>query len=439
LSRIGEAVIMPPHGPPMTRSIAPSTIFSPARRLVGAALTLSLMAAPLPVFAAPPPEGGDAPAASPATAGGNVAILKFTGDDYQANIYRDKIQTALQAQGYTANFIKRSIDEAKDKNKCRNLDADCLEKIGAYLNKNSATVYDYYVWAEVPASGAGSVVVYDVKKKQKIVDIDLAVSYNDIILVEVIGNAVAKRVAESQVPAETATDAEKEILATLDQPKETPEEIEKRKKDLDDAATAAAAAAAAGVDAGEQTVDLKGEFDKLCRTGPREDVEVEGDDGEIIKERDLRPPCKRGPVFGYWQPRAWVALTLTIGSAAGMGVMYGLAAAARSDWRDATDNLEASGLSGTDPNNACNGDACYADLAGEVSNAAAQVRRRAIIGDVMLGTTVLLAGVLAIIIYQDRQAAKAFLKKEKELRAVSNLRVAPVFGITNGAAMSFEF
>src|SRR5690606_11716030 len=154
--------------------------------------------------------------------------------------------------------------------------------------------------------------------------------------------------------------------------------------------------------AGEQTVDLRAEFKDFCRTGPREDKEVEGDDDEIIKERDLRPLCKRGPVFGYWQPRAWVALTLTVGSAAGMGIMYGLAAAARSDWRKAADALEASGLSDSDPNNSCDGDVCYADLAGEVSNATAQVRRRAIIGDVLLGSTVLLAGVLAIIIYQDR-------------------------------------
>ena len=144
-------------------------------------------------------------------------------------------------------------------------------------------------------------------------------------------------------------------------------------------------------------------------------------------------------MFGYWQPRAWVALTLTLGSAAGMGVMYGLAAAARSDWRDAKDALDASGLSATDPNNACDGGVCYADLAGEVSNASAQVRRRAIIGDVLLGSTVLLAGVLAIIIYQDREAAKKFLQNEKELRAISNLRVGPSFGDTNGAAVSFEF
>lgn len=424
----------------MTRSIALPTF---TRRLVGTFLTiglvLSLIIAPLPVLAAPPAPAEDAPAteSTPTAVSGNVAILKFTGDDYQASLYRDRIQASLQAQGYTANFIKRSIDEARDKNKCRTLDDACLEKIGAYLNKNSATVYDFYVWAEVPATGPGSIVVYDVKGKKKIVDLDLAVSYNDIILIEVIGAAVARRVAETQVAAEPVTEAEKEILATLDQPKETPEEIEQRKRDLDKAAEDAGTGIVP--DAGEQTVDLKAEFDQLCRKGPREDQEIEGDEGEIIKKRDLRPACKRGPAFGYWQPRAWVALTLTLGSAAGMGVMYGLAAAARSDWRDAKDALGASGLSGTDPNNACADGVCYADLAGEVSNTSSQVRRRAIMGDVLLGSTVLLAGVLAIIIYQDRQAAKVFLKEEKEMRAVSNLRVGPVFGETNGAAMSFEF
>jgi hypothetical protein len=120
--------------------------------------------------------------------------------------------------------------------------------------------------------------------------------------------------------------------------------------------------------------------------------------------------------------------------------MWGLAAAAKSDWRKAADELEASDLSATDPNNRCNADGvCYEDLAGAVSDATGQIRRRAIVGDVFLGATVLLTGVLAIIIYQDRQAAKGFISREKELRALSNLRVAPVFGRINGAALGFEF
>lgn len=419
----------------MTRSIAANpTLF---RRIVGACLTLGLVIAPLPVLAGPP-AGAEAPATeTPAAVSGNVAILKFTGDDYQASAFRERVRYSLQDQGFTANFIKRSIAEAQTTNKCKNLDASCLDKIAAYLNKNTPTAYDYYIWGDIPSSGPGTLVVYDIKKKKKIVELDLSVSYNDVILLEVIGPAVAKQIAELQIPPAPATEAEMEILATLDQPKETREEIERRKRDLDKIADETGIETE--VDAGKQTVDLKAEFKDFCREGPREDRISEGEDGEVIKTRDLRPPCKRGPAFGYWQPRAWVALTLTLGSAAGMGVMYGLAAAARSDWRQAKSALEDSGLSATDPNAACSGGVCYADLAGEVSNASAQVQRRAIIGDVLLGSTVLLAGVLAIIIYQDRQAAKKFLADEKELRVLSNLRVGPMFGVANGVGMSFRF
>ena len=422
-------------------------------------LALSLGLAPLPLLAASPAllaasparllapaEASDAPAEDAAPAkdaaqvGGNVAILKFTGDDYQASDYRGRIQAALQAQGYTANFIKRSITEAADRNKCRDLDAACLEKIGAYVNKNSKTEYDFYLWADIPASGGlATIAVYDIEKNQKIVELDVATSANDFILAEVIGAAVARRVAETQVEPSPATEEEQQIIATLDEPAETPEEIERRERELAEAAEKAGQLANANLEAGEQTVDLRDDFKDFCRTGPRKDKEIENEAGEVTKERDLRPPCKRGPVFGYWQPRAYVALGLTIASAAGMGLMYGLAASSRSDWRAAKDNLVSSGLSSTDPNNACDGGTCYSDLAAEVSNATGQIRRRAITGDVLLGTTVLLAGVLAIIIYQDRQDAKTFIKTEKELRALSNLRIAPMFGRTNGAAMSFEF
>lgn len=402
-------------------------------------LALGLAAAPMTSLAAPP-EGDPEPApteAAPA-ASGNVAILKFDGDDFKANDFRARIQSALAGQGYTANYIKRSIDEAAQKNKCKSVDAGCLEKIGAYLNKNSATVYDYFVWATIPADGLATVTIYDVKGKKTVVDLSMVTSANDFILPEVVGAAVAQRLVETQIPRSPATEEEQQMLATLDEPNETPEEIAAREAAL------VAAMDEAGqnftADVGEQTVDLKADFKDFCRTGKREDKEVEGDDGEVNKERDLRPPCKRGPVFGYWQPRAWVALTLTLGSAATMGAMWGLAAASKSDWRKAKDELEASGLSATDPNNSCNADGvCYEDLAGAVSDATGQVRRRAIVGDVFLGATVLLTGVLAIIIYQDRQAAKTFIAGEKELRALSNLRIAPVFGQINGAAMGFEF
>ncbi len=435
----------PPIGLAVKLFTQPNPIARTFARGLSLLLAFGLAAAPLPTLAAPPEE--EAPpeevAASEAIetpmGTGNVAILKFDGDEYKANDFRARVQAGLSAQGYTANFIKRSIDEAAQKNKCKATDNGCLEKIGAYLNKNSSVAYDYYVWATVPAEGEAKLEIYDVKGKKTVVEMSMFTSANDFILAEVIGTAVARRLVETQVAPTPATEGELAMIATLDEPKETPEEIAAREKALTEAMDQAGKDFSAGVDVGAQAVDLEADFKQYCRTGPREDKEVEGDDGEVSKERDLRPACKRGPVFGYWQPRAWVALTLTLGSAATMGTMWGLAAAAKSNWSKARDNLQASGLSATDPNNACADGVCYQDLAGEVSDYTAQVRRRAIVGDVFLGATVLLTGVLAIIIYQDRQAAKDFIGREKELRALSNLRIAPVFGTTNGLAMGFEF
>ena len=411
-----------------------------ARRLLGLTLTAGLVLAPLPALAGPPAESGEtAESSAPAQVGGNVAVLKFSGDATEAEDWRTRVQTSLSDRGYQANMIKRSLEEAAEKNKCRTIDDACLERIGAYINKNSRTAYDFYIYGEVPTSGPGQIVVYDVANKARVVELSFNRSALDYVLVETVAPAVAARLANHQAPPAPVTPEEQAVLDSLDEPERTPEELAQEEEALRKAEEEAVAAFKAGVDVGEQTVDLRGDFEQFCRKGPREDKETEQDDGTVTKERDLRPVCKRGPVFGYWQPRAWVALSLTIGAGVSMGIMYGLAAAARSDWRQATDRLESSGLSGDDPNQACDGDTCYADLAADISVATGQIRRRAIVGDVMLGATVLLAGVLAIIIYQDRQAAKGYIKNEKELRALSNLRIGPMLGEASGAALGFEF
>lgn len=406
---------------------------------IGLAATLAL--APIPALAAPPDDGGDAAAEPAATVGGNVAILKFTGGGDVPDAWRGKVKEGLEYNGYTANYIKVSIDDAASKNKCRNVDDACLAKVGAYLNKNSRTAYDFYVYADLPAGGQGSIVIYDIAKGTRVTEMAVAIADGDYILPEIIGPNVARRLAQYQQPPAPATDEEKAYIASLDEPDKTPEEIAAEKKRLEEAEAEALANYNANVQAGEQTVDLRDDFKEFCREGKREDKEVQNPDGTVSKERDLRPKCSRGPVFGYWQPRAWVALTLTIGSGAGMGVMYGMASAARSDWSTARDNLQSSGLSATDPaDNDCDSGECYQNLAGEVSDATAKIRTRAIVGDVLLGSTVLLAGVLAIIIYQDRQAAKGYIGREKELRALSNFRLAPVFSTTmQGAAVGFDF
>jgi len=48
--------------------------------------------------------------------------------------------------------------------------------------------------------------------------------------------------------------------------------------------------------------------------------------------------------------------------------------------------------------------------------------------------------VLAIIIYQDRTDAKRFIKEEKSLKAISDLRVGPMLSKqTQGLGLSFRF
>ncbi|NVB41276.1 hypothetical protein G6O69_25780 [Pseudenhygromyxa sp. WMMC2535] len=413
-----------------------------AHRSLGATLTASLVLAPLPVFASAPAEedasADEAAPAEAATVGGNVAVLKFEGDG-DVDGWRAKVQGSLEYQGYVANLIKRSLTEAADKNKCKTTNADCLGKIGAYLNKNSKVAYDFFAFAEVPAAGTGKIVIFDIAANAVAVELTLAVTEGDYILPEVLAPAAATRLAHYQAPPAPITEAEQAHIAALDEPEKTPEEIEAEKRRIAEAEAGAVSSFKQGLDVGAQVVDLRTDFDEFCREGDREDKEIQNPDGTVTKERDLRPKCSRGPVFGYWQPRSWVALTLTLGSAVTMGIMYGMAAGARGQWKDAKDTLAASGLSSSDPNAACEGDTCYADLAGAVSEAGSKVRRRAIIGDVMLGSTVLLAGVLAIIIYQDRTAAKAFIGREKELRALGNLRVGPMIGESNGASVGFDF
>ncbi len=411
------------------------------KRLTSLSLALGLLTAPLPAFASPPEPAAPsepAPAAAP-TVSGTIAMLKFTGDPVNSEGIRGKVSGALEAAGYVPVNLKPSIDMAAEKNKCRKVDAACLEKVGAYLNKNAKTPFDFFVYGDLPTAGAGKVVIYDIAKNAVVREFAINVAADDYILPEVVGVAVARGLVHYQVPPAAATDEEKQILATLDEPEKTAEEIAAEAQAIADAEAAARKNYKENLQVGEQAVDLRADFKDFCRTGPRKDTESQQIDGTVKIERDLSPVCKRGPVFGYWQPRAWVAMTLLIGSAGAMGAMYGLAAAGRGEWKKAKDKLDGSGLSADQPDS-CNSEGCYEDLAGQVSEIGTQINRRAIIGDVLLGSTVLLAGVFAIIVYQDRDSAKKFIADQKELKALSTLRVGPWMGETaNGAGLGFEF
>lgn len=409
------------------------------RNVLCTTLALAMAAAPLPVLAAGPAEGeSEAPAeATSAEVGGSVALLKFDGDKSVGDGLREQISYAFEGAGYTVTRVKRSGEEAAKKNKCDLAEDSCLEKIGAYLNKNARTPFDFYIVGEGATPGSeATITVYDINAKKKVRDFVYTGSNDDVLLPYTLPPALARATAEYQVPPPAMSEEEKKIIAELDEPEKTPEEIAAEQKALEDAALAGRNAFDANLDAGEQEVDLKKDFETYCRKGPREDKVSTDLEGEEVVERDLRPVCKRGAFFGYWQPKAYAVLGLTAAGLVGTGLMYGLALSARGEWSTAKDALDAASLDGNNPMEASE----YGALATDVTTAAFKVRRRAIVGDALLGTTLVFGGLLGIIIWQERQQAKDFIKSEKELRAIGNLNVSPVVGRGQyGMGASFSF
>ena len=178
------------------------------------------------------------------------------------------------------------------------------------------------------------------------------------------------------------------------------------------------------------TADLKKDFKRFCRNEPRKKRTKKDD------PKDVRPSCKAGPFFGYWQPRAWVALGLTAGGLAAMGILYGVGLAKRGSYNTANAALESSGLTPDNPATAAD----YTVLASDVATQGNQYRRFLTGGDVALAASVVLFGVLGIIIYQDRTEAKAFIRQEKALQGIRDVKFGPMFGKgTQGASFGFRF
>jgi hypothetical protein len=402
------------------------------------ALAASMVLSPLPALASAPADAAaEEPAEAAAEVGGTVALLRFDGDATTGAELRESLQYALAGEGYTVKGIKRSGEEAAKKNKCSLGDDGCYEKIGKYLNKNAKTPFDFFVVGAGASSdgGQGSIVIYDIKNNKVVKDIKYTGTLDDIILIYTLPPSVGKAMREYQVPAGEMTDEEKKVIAQLDEPEKTAEELKAEQEALEKAAEAGTASYNAGLDAGEQEVDLKRDFETYCRNGPREDKVEKDLQGEETVTRDMRPVCKRGAFFGYWQGKAYATLTLTGLFAVGTGVMYGMALKAKGEWRDAKDALDASGLDSSHPDSL--GGTQYQELASDVTDAGFRVRRNALIGDALLGTTVVFGGLLGIIIWQERQAAKTFIKEQKELKAIGDLQIAPVVsrdtvGLTGG-------
>ncbi|WP_434427911.1 hypothetical protein [Nannocystis pusilla] len=411
---------------------------SPLLRAFTGVLCAALAFSPLPAAAASPASFGMfAAAPAPASTGNTIGLFRLSGDPASAEALRSQILTDMSAAGYNVKGVALDIDGAAGKVKCKGGADACVGKVIEWLNKGAAksgTVYDYLIYGTVGGpNGASSIVIYDVAKKAKVKEFTPSLSPDDLILPLALPRAMVTSLNNYRTPAAPATAEEQKILAELDEPAKTPEELAAEKAAIDDAIGKVAAGQGELIDTSNVKVDLKKDFKDFCRTGPPK-PRVNKDD-----PKDLRPVCKRGPTFGYFQTRAWVALGLTAGALLTTGIFYSLGLAARGPYKSALDDLDNSGLDKTDPLQSDE----YTRMAADVADKGNTMRNRLIGGDVALLTTVLLAGVLAVIIYQDRTDAKDFIKTEKSLKSVSriqNVRGGPILSRgMQGFGFGFNF
>lgn len=452
-----------PHMPAATSSVltrlSPRLRRSPLRCALASVLCGSIALAPLPALAAEgsllqmrpdalqlAPAGAlliapaKAAAPTPAPSGNVVGLMRFGGADAEAaNSMRGQVQADLETAGYTVKGVALDVDAAAAKVKCKGSADDCIGKVAEWLIKGAkgGANYNFLVYGtwSVDPSKPGVLVIYDVAQKKKVREIVAAGTVDDLILPLALPRELAAAIKEYQSPPAPATEAEQKVLAELDEPLKTPEELR--------AEEAAIARAVGGVDNSMSdmidtsgvTVDLNKDFKAFCRNGPRK-PRVNKDD-----PKDLRPACKLGPKFGYFQTRGWVALGLTGGALVASGIFYALGLAARGPYKSAVQKVKDSGFDRTDPLDS----AAYTNLASEAVAQGSSMRRRFIGGDVALLSALLLGAVLGVIIYQDRTDAKEFIKQEKSLKAISrikpqNFRGGPLLGgRMQGVSFGFDF
>ena len=452
-----------PHMPAVTPRVLPRLSSSRCvlRCTLAGVLSGAIALSPLPVLAADgslltlrpealnlAPAGGAAPApAAPAVApttapaGNVVGLMRFGGDADAASSMRSQVQIDLEAAGYVVKGVALDIDAAAGKVKCKGSADDCVGKVAEWLMKGAkgkgGTTYNFLVygsWSTDPGK-PGALVIYDVSQKKKVRELAPAGTVDDLILPLALPRELAAALKKYQNPPPPATEAELKVIAELDEPSKTPEELAAETRAITDAQNAVDTGMGEAVDTSGITVDLKKDFKTYCRNGPRK-PRVNKDD-----PKDLRPACKLGPAFGYFQTRGWVALGLTAGALVTTGLFYTLGMVARKPYKDANAKLEASGFDPLDPTMSTQ----YTALAADVAAKGNTMRKRFVGGDVALLASVLLGAVLGIIIYQDRTDAKEFIKTEKSLKAVSRLKPAnfrggPAIGTTmQGVTFGFDF
>lgn len=387
-----------------------------------------------------------------------MAILRFTGDKEGAATLRSLAASDLEALGFTVGGIRVSIADAAKRNKCEPTEAECLTKVGAYVNKNAKKPFNFYVFADVQAAGSmaspSRLVMFDIDKGALVSDIVATPTPNDQMLLNAMGTALRQSAQRYQSPLPELSAEERAKLDNPGDPEKTAEEAAEEERILAEAEKTAAKEAKAEAVAKVDDIDLKRDFKEFCRTGPRNDTEVRDIEGKVSIERDFSPVCKRGSFFGYWQPRSFALAAVSgVGLLTALG-LYGMSLAAKGKYNDAKDaltakfggELNAKALVEKQANlfngRVCDANKnadCYLNLAGEVSETAHRVKRLAVYGDIALGVSVVLAGITALSVYQDRNDAKKYLRQKRALK-LTDLRVAPVFGGgVSGAAASLRF
>lgn len=306
-------------------------------------------------WAGPP----DAPDANDGRQSSTVAILTFTGDEALASDQRQQIGAALEERGYDSLDLDVSLPEVAARVGCDPSDEQCLAEIGQHLARTAGTSFAYFVWAELPRGGVGEVGVFDLGTGRFAVEVVVHISEQDLILPELLGEMVARRVHELRVPLPPPEEAELVELEQLE-----PISCD----DPDVCCFPAHRPAEHQLPSEDPPADLRADFELWCRVEPRNDQRFEGP--------DLRPVCGLGPTFGYFRPRTWTSLSLTAAAAVGTGVLYGLAFGGQSAWSGSTtDRLE-------------------------------------IGAHAMLASTAVLGTVLTLIIVRDRRQAKRFIETQ---------------------------
>lgn len=365
-----------------------------------------------------------------------------------ANELREGIKAALVAQEYAVTSVALSLTDVGKQMKCDPSEVECIASFGRRLASDPNAKADFLVYGTVSARADGASVVtlhsFAVPQEKVVDSLTVTMLPDDLLVSTAVTFGVGRGLDRVRDPE--PTDEETAVLAQLDEPEKTAEELEAERQALAEAAASVEAGSVELDESGEIVVDLRRDFKDFCRDGKRRRR------ASLSDAKDVRPACKRGPFFGYWQPRSWAALALTGGAAIAAIGVYGAALAARSDYKQASDDVDAyiasvGGDPAIDPYVVDDGGDTYAALAEEVSRTGDVMRQRAIVGDALLGTTVVLAAILAVVVSQDRREAKRYIEEEKSLRAIEaknrrikGFRAAPIVTRTEaGAGFGFSF